>query len=84
MTRKHFVLSKDDPLVQQFKEGLEAWEEPIKPRGPTRGIRVRGAVRTRGAAKLGRAPGKPSFALPDDDPVVEQFRKGLEDWEKPL
>ena len=33
MSQKPFELSKDDPLVRQFKDGLEAWEQPFAESG---------------------------------------------------
>lgn len=84
MSKKSFELSKDDPIVQQFSSGLEAWERPFEARGCVKTIRTRGAVKTRGAVRTRGPAMVPTFALPEDDPLVEQFRNGLESWEGPF
>jgi hypothetical protein len=95
MSTKPYELSQDDPVVEQFNSGLEAWERPfeapettssIRTRGAAkagRGVRARGAVKTRGG-KPHAAGKQPPEALPEDDPVVEQFKDGLADWEHPF
>ena len=86
MSPKSFELSKEDPVVQQFISGLEAWERPFAPtsevrtRGKVR--RTGGAVRTRGVRIRGAQA--PSFTLDNDDAVVQQFREGLKAWEHPF
>jgi len=85
MSPKSFELSKEDPVVQQFISGLEAWERPFAPTSEvgTRGkVRTYGAVRTRGMLVHGTQA--TSFTLDNDDAVVQQFREGLEAWEHPF
>jgi hypothetical protein len=86
MLKKSFVLSKKDPVVEQFKAGLEAWERSYKAPGVmlTRAaVKTGGAVRTRGAVPTRGGAKGPSFALPKGDPGVQAFQNGLEDWERP-
>ena len=84
MSSKSFRLSKEDPVVQQFRSGLDLWERPFNVSSPVGSIRVRGAVgasrqiRVRGPAKL------QASILSEDDPILEQFRTGLESWERPF
>lgn len=85
MSKKSFVLSKEDPVVEQFKAGLEAWERSYKAPGVTRtrgAVKTGGAVRTRGAVSTRAGAKVPSFALPKDDPDVQAFQNGLENWER--
>jgi hypothetical protein len=88
MSREAFELSKDDPLVQQFEAGLEAWEQPFaEPEvsaDEAAKVRARGAVRTRGKHQPHGSGQLPAFALPEDDPLVEQYEAGLEEWERPF
>jgi len=82
MSSKSFDLGKEDPVVQQFKLGLDAWEKPFEVPGAGEEVRPRGAVRTRGSAPS-RSLGKlPPTVLPKDDPVVKKFMEGLTDWER--
>jgi hypothetical protein len=83
MSTEAFKLNEEDPILHQFLSGLEAWERP----GETlaRVVRTRGVVPTRGGVRRiagDLAPG--AMALPPDDPVLEQFRAGLEAWERPF
>ena len=68
--------------MQQFVDGLAAWEKPfaihemeetirVRGRGKT-AIRTRGALRTRGSAVQEHS----------EDLIVDRFRKGLAAWER--
>jgi len=93
MSRKPFALPEDDPVLEQFRSGLEAWEHPFEGKQRVRargrevtrgGARARGVVKTRGAVRTRGGVTLPPFTLPEDDPVLRQFREGLERWEHPF
>ncbi|MFQ6114794.1 MAG: hypothetical protein ACE5NG_12060 [bacterium] len=83
MSIRSFALNNDDPVVQQFKRGLEAWERPFEARGPVGKIRKRRTVKTRGGIQAHGRAKLPAFALPEDHPVVDRFKMGLKSWECP-
>lgn len=89
MTRKSFALSKNDLLVEQFKAGLRAWEQPYGERDTLKGgdapeaARKTKNVRAR-VVRSGELNAPRVAALPDDDPVLQQFSDGLERWERPF
>lgn len=91
MSQEGVEMSGDD-LVRAFLAGIAAWERPPGTRAgreaaPGAGgegaapIRMRGAVRTRGAVGTGE-PEVP-FAFTQDDPVVKAFQAGIHRWENP-
>lgn len=86
MTRKSLALSKNDLLVEQFKAGLRAWEHPYGELDTTESdapepARKAKIVRAR-VVRSGELNASRVAALPDDDPLVEQFRDGLACWER--
>lgn len=85
MARKSFALKKNDPVVEQFRAGLMAWEHPGgKPAvGTTKAktIRARGAIRTREMMTSGETDIS-QLVVPANQLVVEKFRNGLARWER--
>ena len=86
MPFEDFELSKEDPIVKKFVDGLDSWERPIRKKSR---IRTRSVPRLRGAtakAVSELSPDKQSdaFLLADDDPIVQTFQDGLNRWEKPF
>lgn len=80
-----FELDKEDPVVQQFSLGLDAWERPFVTLSTvTERIRARGAVRTRGATPTRGPVQLRASTLLVDDPILQQFSVGLEAWESPI
>jgi hypothetical protein len=88
MARKSLALSKNDPLVEQFDAGLRAWEhpygEPDAPEGDAPGEARKAKTFRARVVRTGELKAPRVEALPDDDPVVERFRKGLARWENPF
>lgn len=76
MVHRFNTTNETNPMVRAFAEGLKAWERPC---GCLDRVRVRGAVKTRGAV-LGRR----LRALPEGDEGLRPFREGVDRWERPL
>ena len=80
MPAKSFKLHKEDLVLQQFKSGIESWEHSKA----SEVIRTRGAVRTSGSIRSHGAARPSDLKLSEDDPVLKQFKEGIENWERPV
>lgn len=84
MTRKPFALPEGDPTIREFQSGLDAWEQPFATPDTEGKSRTRGAVKTRGGIRLRGGAQRRTFALPENDPILKQFKTRLDNWERPF
>jgi hypothetical protein len=91
MSPKASELAGND-LVRAFLAGITAWEQPLVSTGsPETALvtgeveaavtRVRGAIRTQEGGGSDETEHLSSFALAQEDPVVEQFQVSIRRWE---